>query len=220
MAYYSLVAHCLPGSTVEEIDQVALGPIRSLPDEPFFDATGGFLMSVDRVHFGNGILGEEGALKIRTSLAGRLLESSGWRSGSSDPSRSMEVHMGSVIAALLFNEWNRLSPSSCHLLPTDIDRIRSIPASPGAFGCGGSGRGSCRVSFLTWTRSLRGWSISSLSLQPPRHGWRRIPITRLSGSTQVLLGTLAALSWGSGITSRTRLGILGCGTAWAIFSPF
>ena len=144
LAYYGLVAHCLPGLTAEEVDQIALAPIRSLPDEAFFDAASRLLRSVDRVYFGNGNLGEAEAVAIRASLADRLSESSGWRSGSSDPSGSTEVHVGSAIAAFFFNDWDRLRSSSCYLRSPGIERIgpflpsleRLATEGPGGFVAG------------------------------------------------------------------------------------
>ena len=123
VAYYDLVARCLPGLPAESIDRLALDQIRSLPDESFFDATGYFLRSVDQVFFGNGRLKEAEAVRIRASLAERLSESPDWRSRNCDPSASIEVHMGSAIAAFFFNTWDRLPLSSCYLLPPDIARI-------------------------------------------------------------------------------------------------
>ena len=123
VAYYDLVARCLPGLPAESIDQLALDQILSLPDESFFDATGYFLRGVDRVFFGNGRLEEAEAVRIRASLAERLSESPDWRSRNCDPSASIEVHMGSAIAAFFFNNWDRFPPSSCYLLPPGIARI-------------------------------------------------------------------------------------------------
>ena len=81
-AYYDLVAHCLLGLVSKSIDRLALDPIRSLPDQSFFDAAGHFLRSVDYVYFGNGGLAESEAVRIRTVLAERL-------------SRSPDLDMGS-----------------------------------------------------------------------------------------------------------------------------
>ena len=144
VAYYDLVARCLPGMTVDSIDRLALDRIRSLPDESFFDTTACFLRSVDQVYFGNGSLAEAEAVRIRASLAERLSETPDWRLRSSAPSSSIEVHMGSPLAAFFFNNWNRLPPSSCYLLPPGIARIepflpvleRLVVEGPGGFVAG------------------------------------------------------------------------------------
>lgn len=121
--YYNLVARCLPGMAAESIEQLALDPIRSLPDEAFFDATCYFLRSVDQVCFGNESLAEAEAVHIRASLAERLSETPDWKTRSCDPSGSIEVHMGSAIAAFFFNNWYRFPPSSCYLTVPSIPRI-------------------------------------------------------------------------------------------------
>ena len=50
-AYFDLLAHCLTGLTLSEIEQLALAPITSLPDRSFFDVMTQFLRSVDVVYF-------------------------------------------------------------------------------------------------------------------------------------------------------------------------
>ena len=122
-AYFGLIAHCLPGLGAASIDELALNPIRTLPDEPFFEVGRLFLRSLDQVYFGRDCLVESEAVRIRASLAERLSESYRWTSGSRDPSASIEVHLGSVVAALFFNNWDRLPPSSCYLLSPGIARI-------------------------------------------------------------------------------------------------
>ena len=139
--YYNLVARCLPGLAAESIDRLALDPIRSLPDEAFFDAASHFLRSLDYVYFGNQGLAETEAVRIRTSLAERLSESPDWTWRGGDPSPSIEVHMGSAVAAFFFNKWDRIPPSSCYLLPAGIARIepflpvleRLVVQGPGGF---------------------------------------------------------------------------------------
>lgn len=139
--YYDLVARCLPGMAPESIDRLALHPIRSLPDESFLDATGYFLRSLDYVYFGNPTIAETEAVRIRRSLAERLSEIPDWTRKGSDPSPSIEVHMGSALAAFFFNNWDRIPPSSCYLLPPGIARIgpflpvleRLVAQSPGGF---------------------------------------------------------------------------------------
>ncbi len=121
-AYYRLVAHCVPGLAVESIDRLALNPIRALPDEAFFDASSRFLRSLDRVYFEHGNLTEPEAVRIRAVLAERLVESQGWKWRDRDPSASIEVHMGSAVAAFFFNNWDRIPPSSCYMLAPGIPR--------------------------------------------------------------------------------------------------
>ena len=139
--YYDLVARCLPGLAPKNVDRLALDPIRSLPDESFFDAAGYFLRSLDYVYFGNHAIAETEAVRIRTSLAERLAECPDWTWSGGDPSPSIELHMGSALAAFFFNNWNRIPPSSCYLLPPSIAMIgpflsileRLVVQCPGGF---------------------------------------------------------------------------------------
>ena len=122
-AYYRLVAHCVPGLAAENIDRLALDAIRSLPDTSFFDVSSHFLRSLDLVYFEKGSLAEVEAVRIRTVLAERLVESHHWTWRDRDPSASIEVLMGSAIAAFFFNNWDRMLPSSCYILAPNIPRI-------------------------------------------------------------------------------------------------
>ena len=104
-AYFDLLAHCLPELALPEIEQLALAPISSLPDEPFFDVIALFLRSVDAVFFNDGGLQETIATSIRSALANRLMASSGWKWLGRSRSASIERHIGSAIATLFFNEY-------------------------------------------------------------------------------------------------------------------
>ncbi|MDI6739235.1 MAG: ATP-binding protein, partial [Candidatus Edwardsbacteria bacterium] len=46
-AYFDLMAHSLPGLELQEIEQLAIALISSLPDEPFFNVVTQFLRSLD-----------------------------------------------------------------------------------------------------------------------------------------------------------------------------
>ena len=122
-AYYDLVARCLPGLEAESIDHLALDPIRSLPDQSFFGLVAQFLRSVDEVYFSMDGFRESEAVRVRTALAERLSGSPDWKWAARDPSASIEVNLGTAIAALFFNRWNRLSLSACYLQPLDIIRV-------------------------------------------------------------------------------------------------
>jgi hypothetical protein len=119
--YYSLLAKCLPGLESQNIDEIALTPIMSLPDEPFFDVTSDFLRSVDVVLFDEHNLPIDDAVRIRSVLATRLTATSGWQRLSGSRSNSIEVHIGPAIAVFFFNDYNRFQPANCYLRPNAID---------------------------------------------------------------------------------------------------
>ena len=98
-AYFDLLANCLPGMESGDVDELALIPIISLPEEAFFDAVTSFLRSVDKVHFDDRGLQIQEAVRIRSLLADRLMTSSGWRWLGADQSLSIERHIGPAVAA-------------------------------------------------------------------------------------------------------------------------
>ena len=122
-AYFDLLAHCLPGLASAEVDEFALAPISSLPDEPFFDVMTQFLRGVDAVYFNNSIFQEPIAISIRSALANRLMASDGWKRLGRSRSASIEIHIGSAIATLFFNDHGYLQPAKCYLLPKGVDRL-------------------------------------------------------------------------------------------------
>jgi len=125
-AYFNLLANCLPGLSLPEIDQLALVPIRSLPDEAFFDVTTAFLRSVDGVYLSDLGLQEAVAISIRAALAERLMASRGWKWLGDRRSASIEMHIGPAIAVLFFNDYGFAQSPKCYLLPKGVDRLDSF----------------------------------------------------------------------------------------------
>ena len=121
--YYSLLAKCLPGLESQDIDEIALTPITSLPDEQFFDVTPDFLHSVDVVFFNEHNLPIDDAVRIRSVLAARLTATSGWKRLAGSQSNSVEVHIGPAIAVFFFNDHGRFQPTKCYLAPAAIQRL-------------------------------------------------------------------------------------------------
>jgi hypothetical protein len=125
-AYFNLLTNCLPALTLDEIGTLSLEPIRSLPDEVFFDVVTIFQRSVDAVYFNDRALEESTALHIRAVLADRLTASRGWNRIGTGRLGSIETHIGPPIAALFFNDYGLLTPAKCYLLPEAIGRIDSF----------------------------------------------------------------------------------------------
>lgn len=122
-AYFDLLARCLPGLALPEIERLALVPISSLPDEAFFDILTQLLRSVDAVYFNNGGLQQPIAISIRSALANRLMTSSGWRWLRARRSFCIEIHIAPAIAVLFFNDYGFAQPTNCYLLPKGVDRL-------------------------------------------------------------------------------------------------
>lgn len=122
-AYFDLLARALAGISMREIERLALEPLVSLPDEPFFDAVADFVRSVDAVYFDGQGITETAAVAVRAKLAERLMESRGWKWMVIRPSPSIERHIGSAIATLFFNQHGFVRPTKCYLLQPGIDRL-------------------------------------------------------------------------------------------------
>jgi len=126
IAYFHLLAYCMPGLESSEADELALTPICSLPDQPFFDVVTRFLRSVDSVYFNDYGLQEAEAVRIRSALARRLMASSGWRWVGDSRSTFIEMHIGPAIATFFFNDYGYFQSPKCYLLPKGVDRLDSF----------------------------------------------------------------------------------------------
>lgn len=122
-AYFDLLARCLPGLTVPEIDESALGLILGLPGEAFLDVMTIFLRSVDNVYFNGTALGDAEAVHIRTVLGRRLMTSRQWEWQCRDLSDSITTHLGPAIASLAFNDFGHFQPAKSYLFQKGIDRL-------------------------------------------------------------------------------------------------
>jgi hypothetical protein len=127
-AYYDLVARCLPGLALSDVEPLVLTRITSLPDESFFDVITQFVRSVDAVYFSDAGLDETGAIRIRSVLASRLMESTGWKRVGGSRSASIELHIASAIAVIFFNDYSFVESAKCYLLPKGVDRLGSFLA--------------------------------------------------------------------------------------------
>jgi hypothetical protein len=104
-------------------DAFALDPIRSFPDKPFYDAAATFLRDLDTVYFQDRGIGQEEAVRIRTVLGDRLLDSDGWRRNARKKSASIEMHLGPTAAALFFNEYGYFQPPKAYLFEKGVDKL-------------------------------------------------------------------------------------------------
>ena len=124
-AYYRLLAHCLPGMQPDEVDKFALNPIKSLPDEVFFNVTERFLRHVDTVYFGVHGLRAQEAVHIRSVLADRLMQSYEWMNWD-HRSMSAEVNLQRAVAAMFMNDAYSWPGPRCNLGPDVVDRVEPL----------------------------------------------------------------------------------------------
>jgi hypothetical protein len=125
-SYFNLLANCLPGLTLQEINDLSIESINSLPDDAFFDVMTEFLRSVDDVYFNNYGINDAVAISIRSDLAHRMMESSGWKRMGGSRSASIEMRIGPAIATLFFNNYDYGKPPNCYLFSKGIDRLGSF----------------------------------------------------------------------------------------------
>jgi hypothetical protein len=122
-AYFDLLANSLPGLAPHDVDELALTPISALPDESFFEAVTLFLRSLDSVYFNDRGLQMQEAVRIRATLADRLVATRGWHRLADSRLASIEVHIGPAIAAFFMNDYGTLQPPRCYLLTTGVNRL-------------------------------------------------------------------------------------------------
>jgi hypothetical protein len=122
-AFFKLLAHCLPGLTSAQIEELALTPITNLPDGAFFDITRAFLPEVDDVYFNDLTLQDAQAVQVRTYLLKRIITTRAWERHVRERSTSTEIHFGPAIAVVLFNEYWSFQPPKCYLKPKGIDHL-------------------------------------------------------------------------------------------------
>jgi hypothetical protein len=122
-AFFKLLACALPGLTLQQIDEIALGPITNLPDQAFFDIATSFLREVDTVYFNNEVLEDAQALHVRSMLAKKIMATRAWARHVRDRSTSTEIHFGPAVAVVLFNDYYSFQPPKCYLFAKAIDRL-------------------------------------------------------------------------------------------------
>ncbi len=122
-AYFKILAMCLPTMSTSQVDEFALEPIRSLPDEPFLDVLATFLPDVDSVFFNGRDLAANEAVRIRTVLAEKLTATSVWHSLVRRRSSSIDMHLGPAAAAVFFNNQGFGQPATAYLYAKGIDRV-------------------------------------------------------------------------------------------------
>ncbi len=122
-AYFKLLARCLPGLSLPEIEQLALAPISSLPDTSFFDIIPSFLRSCDVTYFNDRALEESVAVGIHSKVAGSLMARAGWKRLRGQRGSSIETRIGPAIAALFFNDYGIGQSPRCYLPSVCIDRL-------------------------------------------------------------------------------------------------
>ena len=120
--FFPLLANSTTRMTPDEaVGHVAR--VTAVPDEPpFIDIVSELVPAIDLVHF-NGLGPEQDmALRLRTLLADRLIQTVGWWRERDRSELPVEMRIGSAIAALFFNNYSLFSGASCYLPEKGIDQ--------------------------------------------------------------------------------------------------
>lgn len=122
--FFRLLARTLCGRNP---DQASLEVARAIavPDKSFFDIAETLVRELDELHFNDLGLDLEMALRLRGTVADRLVESAGWRRERNRSEMSVEMWVGPAIGVLFFNTHSSLSGSRCYLLAKGIDRVEA-----------------------------------------------------------------------------------------------
>lgn len=120
--FFSLLASAFtrmaPDESVAHVARTA-----TVPDKSFFDIARELVPAIDRCYFDGLGLDLGTALRLRSQLADRLIQTAGWRHERDRSELSVEMRIGPAISALFFNHYNSFSAASCYLLARGIDQI-------------------------------------------------------------------------------------------------
>ena len=118
LAYFDLLARCLPPLTASETELLALTPMCSLPEDSFFEVAPAFLRSVDEVYFNDRGVEESIAVLVRSTLAQHLAKTNSWRWLTRRRDSSIGMHIAPIVATCFFNDYGYgLQPARPYLLP-------------------------------------------------------------------------------------------------------
>ena len=103
----------LPCLDTKDLGDLALKPIRELPDAQFFDAVTAFLRGVDHAYLIDRSLDAQRAVCVRDTLALRLRQSWGWPNLDRSLRTSIGHGIGSAIAGFFLNRCGLTEPLHC-----------------------------------------------------------------------------------------------------------
>ena len=121
--FFALAARCAVGLSFDQVAQLAITPITTLPDRHFFDVLADFQRSVDAAYFGVDVVPEPVAVDIRAALAKRMMSSRGWERMRGSKDMSIEMHIGPAIAVLFLNDHHFAATTKCYLFPKGVERL-------------------------------------------------------------------------------------------------
>ena len=121
--YVTLLAYCLAGLSINEIEPVMSAHFGALPDETLFDNLKILLRSSDDVFFNKSAITPDCAVRVRSVALNLLQDTRGWRRLREVRKKSAEMHISAVVATLFFNDPGNFIPAKCYLVPGAIPRV-------------------------------------------------------------------------------------------------
>lgn len=127
-AYFGLMAACLPGLSVAEVDAFALDLIRGLSSpNVFLSVSARFLRSLDVIYLDTDNIDSVVAAHVRQSLADALRKSPVWNEFAHSRSTSVEHHIGDAISAFFFHYYTGgFGPPRCYLIPNTVSKAHFL----------------------------------------------------------------------------------------------
>jgi len=119
--FFAMIARSIIGLASPRIMDEIIKPITQLPDRNFFDVLVNFLRCVDEVYFAGGDIPTSVAIDIRSTLADRMIASSGWQRLSTSKSSGIEMHIAPAISTLFFNNYRFGGSTNCYLYELGIE---------------------------------------------------------------------------------------------------
>lgn len=114
---YSFV-QILPEQAAAEVKRAV-----SVPDASFFDIATVLVRSIDELYFNGLGLDLDLTLRLRSLIAERLLDTTGWRRERDRSKLSVEIGIGPAIGIMLFNYYDCFNGARCYLKSKGIDQV-------------------------------------------------------------------------------------------------
>lgn len=160
-AYYRLVARSISGLAANEIDRLCIAPVVRLPDESFLDAMADLLVSIDVVYLDVGSIAASDVLRVRTSLADRMRQTSNWTNFVYRPGYGIEMRLDFALGALFMTSHALRAPPQRYVpvalmsrvvpfIPLLTELVNEAPSLHTALMALSIVRGTADVSFLAF----------------------------------------------------------------------
>jgi hypothetical protein len=120
--FFRLLARSLVGMSPGQA-AAAVARAIAVPDRSFFDIVETLAPALDELYFNGLGLSAEVAVRLRSLLSDRLVESAGWKRERDRSEHRVELWIGPAIGALFFNSYTSVSGARCYLLAKGIDQV-------------------------------------------------------------------------------------------------